>query len=90
MSTDVMYFLIYFWQEVEAMEFHERLKAARIDLDKTQAELAAALRIPQQQYSRYERGLNELPLLYLGPICAALGVSADYLLGLPKGLAWPR
>ena len=72
------------------MEFHERLRATRIDQDKTQAELAATLRIPQQQFSRYECGLNELPLHYLGPLCLALGVSADYLLGLPKGLAWPR
>lgn len=72
------------------MEFHKRLYDTRKDLDKTQAEIAAALGITQQQYSRYERGLNEFPIRYLPALCIALGVSADYLLDLPKGLAWPR
>lgn len=72
------------------MEFHKRLRDTRKDLDKTQAEIAAALNITQQQYSRYERGLNEFPIRYLPALCIALGVSADYLLDLPKGLAWPR
>lgn len=72
------------------MEFHKRLRDTRKDLDKTQAEIAAALNITQQQYSRYERGLNEFPIRYLPALCIVLGVSADYLLDLPKGLAWPR
>ena len=72
------------------MEFHERLRETRSDKDKTQADIAAALGILQQQYSRYECGQNELPLRYLGIICETLNVSADYLLDLPKGLDWPR
>lgn len=72
------------------MEFHELLRQTRLDVDKTQADVAEALGILQQQYSRYECGQNELPLRYLGIICKTLGVSADYLLGLPKGLSWPR
>lgn len=72
------------------MKFHERLRETRSDLDKTQADIATALGIPQQQYSRYECGQNEMPLRYLGVVCETLGVSADYLLGLPKGLEWPR
>lgn len=72
------------------MEFHELLRQTRIDSDKTQKDMAAALGLTQQQYSRYECGRNELPLHYLGTICRTLGVSADYLLDLPKGLKWPR
>lgn len=72
------------------MEFTDRLKAARLDADLTQAAVGQALRIPQKQYSRYETGTNEMPLHYLKEVCRILGVSADYLLGLPKGLLWPR
>lgn len=72
------------------MGFHERLRETRSDMDKTQADMAAALGIPQQQYSRYECGQNEMPLRYLEAVCKTLGVSADYLLGLPKDLKWPR
>lgn len=68
----------------------ERIKATRIDLDMTQAQLAAALGIPQQQYSRYETGKNEIPARYLEKISLILGVSSDYLLGLPPGLSRPR
>ena len=72
------------------MDFTERLKAARLDADMTQAALAAQIGISQKQYGRYETGVNEMPLHYLVPLCRLLGVSADYLLGLPRGLEWPR
>ena len=38
----------------------------------------------------YETGRRRLPAEMLAPLCRALGVSADYLLGLPRGLSWPR
>jgi transcriptional regulator with XRE-family HTH domain len=63
--------------------FQDRLRETRIDRDLTQAELAAMLGLNQQQYSRYETGTNEMPVRYLAPLCRALRVSADYLLGLP-------
>lgn len=72
------------------MEYTDRLKAVRVDHDESQAALAAAIGISQKQYSRYEIGTNELPLRYLVRICVHYGVSADYLLGLPRGLEWPR
>ena len=68
----------------------ERIRATRMDSDITQAYMAHTLKIPQQQYSRYETGRNEIPTRYLVEICRILNVSADYLLGLPKGLPWPR
>ena len=72
------------------MTYPERLRALRLDSDLTQAELAAKIGISQKQYGRYETGVNELPLRYLTALCRALGVSSDYLLGLPRGLRWPR
>ena len=72
------------------MELHDRIRETRNDRDMGQKELAALLGITQQQYSLYETGKRPLPASYLSVICRALGVSADYLLGLPRGLTWPR
>ena len=36
----------------------------------------------QTQYSRYERGENEIKVNVLIDICKALDVSSDYILGL--------
>lgn len=73
-----------------SMHMCDRLKAARIDSDTSQKEIADLLGITQPQYSLYETGRRKLPAEMLAPICKRLGVSADYLLGLPRGLAWPR
>ena len=72
------------------MELYDRIRETRKDQDIGQKELAALLGITQQQFSMYETGKRALPASYLPTICRALGVSADYLLGLPRGLAWPR
>ncbi|MBQ8043495.1 MAG: helix-turn-helix transcriptional regulator [Clostridia bacterium] len=50
----------------------------------TQKELEEFLGINQQQYARYEKGVNIMPLTYLPKICKYLGVSADYILGLSE------
>lgn len=47
-----------------------------------QKEMAQLLDIKQQQYARYEKGINELPIRFLPKICKILNVSADYILGL--------
>ncbi len=72
------------------MELHERLRAAREDADLTQAQAAQAAGCARRQYIRYEQGAQEMGIAKLKALCLALGVSADYLLGLPKGLSWPR
>lgn len=72
------------------MEIHDRLKAAREDHDLTQAQAAAAAGCARRQYIRYEQGTQEMGIAKLRALCLALGVSADYLLGLPRGLEWPR
>ena len=72
------------------MEFYERLRDSRKDRNIGQKELAKVLKISQQQYSLYETGKRPLPAEYLSAPCLTLGVSADYLLGLPRDLEWPR
>lgn len=72
------------------MHFYERLKELREDRDLTQAETAAILKINQSYYSKYERGKHPMPVEHLVTLCKFYGVSADYILGLPRGLSWPR
>lgn len=72
------------------MQFYDRLKELRQDKDLTQTEIANMLKIDQSYYSKYERGQHPMPIEYLATLCEFYGVSADYVLGLPEGLRWPR
>ena len=64
------------------MYYTERLQWVRDCKNVTQKELAAYLGIKQQQYARYEKGINIMPITYLPKICKYLDVSADYIIGL--------
>lgn len=64
------------------MYYTERLQWIRDCKNITQKELAEHLEIKQQQYARYEKGINIMPITYLPKICEYLDVSADYILGL--------
>ncbi len=73
------------------MEYYQRvIKNLREDADKTQTEIADILGIKQVQYWKYETGKQKLPINHLITLCKYYGVSADYILGLPRGLSWPR
>ncbi len=71
------------------MQIHERIKFVRESKNITQKEIAEALNMQQTHYSKYERGLHEMSITRLKEICQYLGVSADYILGLPKNLWHP-
>ena len=64
------------------MYYTERLQWVRDCKNVTQKEVAEYLGIKQQQYARYEKGINIMPITYLPKICEYLDISADYLLGL--------
>ena len=66
------------------MFYLTRLIEARKKAGLSQTQIANALQIPQQQYSRYEKGTNDLPIRYLVPICNLLSISSDWLLGLTE------
>lgn len=72
------------------METYERIKALRIDKDEKQEELAVILKTTRQQIYKYETGIQDMTTAKLKAICEHYGVSADYILGLPRGLEWPR
>lgn len=59
-----------------------RIKEVRKARGMTQAKLASKIGMEQTQYSRYERGENEIKVNVLIDICKALRVSSDYILGL--------
>ena len=64
------------------MYYTERLQWIRYCKNISQKEIAEYLGIKQQQYARYEKDVNVMPVTYLEPICKFLDISADYLLGL--------
>ena len=59
-----------------------RIKEVRKERGYTQTQIAQKIGMEQTQYSRYERGENEIKVNVLIDICKALKVSADYILGL--------
>ena len=62
----------------------EILRELRESRDLKQSDIAMVLNTTQQVYSRYETGINELPLRHVVTLCRFYHVSADYLLGLNK------
>lgn len=68
----------------------QRMIDERKDHDESQRELAKAIGYHHVQIARYERGTNTPPIDYIIKFCEHYHVSADYILGLPKHLNWPR
>ncbi len=50
-------------------EYYEILRELREDHDYTQGQIAQILNTTQQVYSRYERGINEMPVHHLRTLC---------------------
>ena len=63
-------------------EYWEILRELREDRDLTQREIAKLLNTTQQVYSRYEKGVNEMPIRHLKTLCLYYQVSADEVLSL--------
>lgn len=66
------------------MYYTDTLKFIRETRNITQKELSNYLGIKQQQYARYEKGINIMPITYLPKICEYLDISADFILGLTE------
>jgi len=71
------------------MKYNDRIRNLREDQDLTQTDIARILNTTQQYYGQYELGRRPLHIDHLKALCLFYGVSADYILGLPKGLKWP-
>lgn len=63
-------------------QYYEVLRELREDRDLTQSDIAKILNTTQQVYSRYEKGINEMPIRHIITLCKFYSISADYILGL--------
>ena len=64
--------------------YYEIIRELREDRDLSQQQVADILNTTQQVYSRYENGVNEMPIRHLIVLCKYYKVSADYILRLDK------
>lgn len=62
--------------------YYPRLKDLREDHDFSQQYIADFLEMKQPQYSRYERGLRDIPTDILIRLATLYETSTDYILGL--------
>ena len=69
-------------------EYAQRIRDLRIDHDKSQSQIALVLGTSKNQVGKYERGEQEMPIKHLITLCSYYNVSADYVMGLPKGLPY--
>lgn len=70
--------------------YGEKIRELRTDHDETQEQLGLLIGVSRKQIARYEKEEQELTVNKLIKLCLHYKVSADYILGLPKGLHWPR
>lgn len=72
------------------MTARERLTALREDRDINQKEIARILGCQQSAISKYEKGRAKYDIEDIAKLCIFYNVSADYILGLPEGLPYPK
>lgn len=72
------------------MSYYRNLSATIEDSDIKIKELAEYVGVSTKQVQRWKKGTSEMGIDKLKKVCQYYGVSADYILGLPKGLQWPR
>lgn len=62
--------------------FYPRLRDLREDRDLSQQNVADFLGMKQSQYSRYERGIRDIPTDVLIRLARFYNTTTDYILGL--------
>lgn len=71
-------------------KYYEILKELREDKDLKQENIAKILETSRSYYGQYERGKRPLPIEHLKTLCVYFNVSADYILGLPENMPYPK
>lgn len=72
------------------MNYVKRIRELREDKDLKQSEIGKILNKSQQGYAHLENGKARFTIDDLIKLCLYYGVSADYILGLPQGLDYPK
>ena len=80
------------FHRVILMKYYEKLRALREEKEPkvTQTELARILNVTQRKISRIETGKAEPCIQDLIALCTYYRVSADYILGLPSDMPYPK
>lgn len=68
----------------------KRIKDTLEDAEITAKDLSAIIGVDRKQIRRWKNGEQEMGIFKLATLCSTLGISADYLLGLPSNLTRPR
>lgn len=72
------------------MDYVDRLTELRSDRDIGQKEIARLLGCQQSAISKYENRRVPYQIEDIIKLCIYYQVSADYLLGLPEGMPYPK
>lgn len=63
-------------------EYIERIIEIRKEQGYSQKEIAELLNTTQQQYAKYEKGIQEIPTRRIIELAKIFNVTSDYILGL--------
>lgn len=61
-----------------------RIRDLREDHDLTQKQISDYLKCDQSLYSKYERGVRQVPLNIIAALAMYYGVTVDYIIGLSE------
>ena len=72
------------------LTFGEKIRLLREERELNQTELGAMVNMTQRKISYIERDKYEPSLQDIHSLCSYFKVSADYLLGFPRHLPYPK
>ena len=72
------------------LTFGEKIRNLREDMNMSQTELGRAVGITQRKISYIECGKYEPAIEDIKVFCRFFKVSADYLIGVPRGYSYPQ
>ena len=72
------------------LTFGEKIRNLREDADMNQSQLGKAVGMTQRKVSYIECGKYEPSIEDMKALCSFFNVSADYLLGFPKNMPYPK
>lgn len=72
------------------LTFGEKIKLLREECELNQTELGKAVNMTQRKISYMENNRYEPSMDDIKALCRFFNVSADYLLGFPKNLPFPK
>lgn len=72
------------------LTFGEKVRLLREENELNQTDLGKAVNMTQRKVSYLENGKYEPSLEDIKTLCRYFNVSADYLLGFPKNLPYPK